>query len=184
MYDELSIIRAIQRKSDRTAADTLVRQYYDEIHGYMRTQTRNEEDALDLTQETFISMLRTIKLYDSKKGASFRTWLYKVATNKAVDFFRARSARITNTLPLEDVEIAEEMDFIDCIADKDLFEKIINSVNTLPAETQAIFRLRVFGDQTFPQIAESLHMPENSVKSKYHRLLAVLRKEFKNNDRE
>jgi len=54
LYDELSVIRAIQRKADRTAADTLVRRYYDEIHGFMRKQTRNEEDALDLTQEAFM----------------------------------------------------------------------------------------------------------------------------------
>ena len=184
MYDEQKIIRTIQRKADRAAADKLVRRYYDEIHGFMRKQTRNEEDALDLTQETFISVLRTIKGYDPKKGACFRTWLYRVAANKAVDFFRARSARITDTVPLEDMEIAEEGDLINRLADKLLLERILAVVNTLPTDAQTIFRLRVFADWTFPQIAESLGLPDSTVRSKYHRLVATLRKELPNDERE
>ena len=180
MYDEQGVIRAIQRKADRTAADTLVRRYYDEIHGFMRKQTRNDDDALDLTQETFTSMLRTIEGYDPKKGAGFRTWLYRIATNKAVDFFRARAVRISDTLPLDDAELIEETDFLNQISNKELLDRILSVVNTLPAETQSIFRMRVFGERTFPQIAESLRVPENSVKTKYHRLLNLLRKEFRN----
>jgi len=57
-------------------------------------------------------------------------------------------------------------------------EQVLAVVGTLPADTQAVFRLRIFGDWTFPQIAGALHLPENTVKSKYHRLLAMLRKEF------
>ena len=184
MYDENRTIRAVQRKADRAAADFLVRQYYDEILGFMRKQTRHPEDALDLTQETFISMLRTIKTYDPKRGAGFRTWLYRVAAHKAADFFRARAVRITDSVPLTEAEPAAEVDLIARLADKELCGRILNVVDAMPVETQAVFRLRVFGDCTFPQIAATLHMKENSVKSKYHRLLTLLRKEFEPDGRE
>lgn len=103
MNQEQRLILKIQRKGDRKAADCLIRLYYDEIFRFIRKQTSDEETALDLTQNIFISMLRTIAHYDPKK-AGFRTWLYKIATNKTVDYFRSRSKQPVKVLPLDEVE--------------------------------------------------------------------------------
>ena len=91
--DELRLIKKIQRNGDRAAADELVRHYYDEIYGFVRKQVSNADIALELTQEIFISMLKTIGLYDIKRGAGFRTWMYRIATNKVVIGF----AHVTTT---------------------------------------------------------------------------------------
>ena len=85
--DELRLIKLIQRKGDRAAADELIGRYYDEIYCFIKKQIGNADTALDLTQEIFVSCLRTISYYDPKKDASFKTWLYKIAANKAVDYF-------------------------------------------------------------------------------------------------
>jgi RNA polymerase sigma-70 factor (ECF subfamily) len=89
--NELRLIKRIVRHGDLAAADELIRSYYDEIYGLLRKQVSHPENAKDLTQEVFISMLRTIAGYGPKRGAGFRTWLYKIATNKVVDYFRSRS---------------------------------------------------------------------------------------------
>jgi RNA polymerase sigma-70 factor (ECF subfamily) len=73
--DDLRLIKQIRRNGDRAAADELIQRYYDEIYRFVRKQIREAETALDLTQEIFISCLRTIKYYDEKKNASFKTWL-------------------------------------------------------------------------------------------------------------
>ncbi len=65
--DELRLIKKIQRNGDRAAADKLVRYYYDEIYGFVRKQVPNLDIALELTQEIFISMLKTIGLLQYKK---------------------------------------------------------------------------------------------------------------------
>ena len=177
MSEEQRLIRKIQ-KGDRASADALVRKYYDEIFRFIRKQTINEDVALDLTQEIFISLLKSISRYDSKKGAGFRTWLYKIATDKTVDYFRSRAARATETLSLDEVEPIDESDFTKRIADKGFVEQICEYVGKFPPDTQKIFRLHIFGDYTFAEIAKGLQMTEGSVKSKYYRLLNKLRGEF------
>ena len=185
METELRLIRKIQKNGDRAAADTLVRMYYDEIYRYTRRQTSDGEAALDLTQEIFISLLKTISRYDPKKGASFRTWLYKIATDKSVDYFRSlmRAANHTETLPLDDVQPIDETGFTRRLEERDFTERVCAFVNTLPHDTQKIFRLHIFGAYTFAEIAEQMEVPESSVKSRYYRLLNTLRKEFASYDR-
>jgi len=175
---DIILIRRIQRRGDPGAADMLVRKYYDEILCFVGRQTVNEITALDLTQEIFISMLKTLKYYHPKKGAGFRTWLYRIAANKIVDYFRSRAALSRETLSLDDVEPVDKKDFILGIENREFAAKVCDYVNTLSADTQKIFRLHIWGQYTFAEIAESMHVPESSVKSKYYRLLHTLRREF------
>jgi RNA polymerase sigma-70 factor (ECF subfamily) len=134
---------------------------------------------MDLTQDIFISMLGTISRFDGKQ-AGFRTWLYKIATNKTVDYFRSRAVQISHILDTDELELPDETDFTRRIEQADLIDRVTRYVNALPAELQQIFRLKFYGECTFSQIAELLFMPESSVKSKYFRSLNTLRKEFRN----
>ncbi|MFD0960614.1 RNA polymerase sigma factor [Paenibacillus chungangensis] len=79
--DELRLIKKVRRNGDLAAADELVRYYYDEIHGFVKKQVSDAGTALDLTQDIFISMLRTIHHFDVKRSSGFRAWLYKIAIN-------------------------------------------------------------------------------------------------------
>lgn len=177
--DELRLIKRIQRHGDCDAADELIRLYYDAIHGFVKKQIRDADFALDLTQEIFISCLRTIAYYDPKKDASFKTWLYRIASNKVADYYRSRSFKETSkTLPIDEVETACESDFALKFENSDFAERVCAYVGGLPPDVQKVFMLHIFGEQPFKQIAETLGLPEGSVKSKYYRLMGLLRKEF------
>lgn len=177
--EELRLIKSIQRNGDLTAADELVRHYYDEIYGFVRKQMSDAEAALDLTQEIFISMLKTIGHYDVKRGAGFRTWLYRIASNKLVDWYRSRSYRTLNQwVPFDEEQPSDEVDFTQHFEDSECTERICDYVGELPPDTQRIFRLHVFARHTFAEIAVIVGLPEGSVKSKYYRLIHLLRKEF------
>ena len=177
--DELRLIKRIQRNGNRAAADELIRHYYDAIHGFVRKQISSSDFALDLTQEIFISCLRTIAHFDPKKDASFKTWIYKIASNKIVDYYRSRAYRETaKTLPIEEVEAACEPDFVLKFENSAFAEKVCAYIGGLPTGAQKIFMLHIFGGHTFAQIAEILGVPEGSVKSRYYRLVNLLRKEF------
>jgi RNA polymerase sigma-70 factor (ECF subfamily) len=175
------LIRKIRRNGDREAADRLVRMHYDEIFRFVRKQTASEDAAFDLTQDVFIGMLRTIAHYDPKK-AGFRTWLYKIATNKTVDHFRSRAANLVETLPIDEVEPVDETDFTRQIEDPDFAERVSAFLSALPGDTQRIFRLHIFGGYAFREIAEGLELPEGTVKTTYYRLIRILRKEFSDYD--
>ena len=71
-----------------------------------------------------------------------------------------------------------EEDFTTQIQNRDLLEQIEAYVSGLDPQTQAVFRLRLYGEQSFPEIAAALGEPEAAVKSRYYRLLGRLREEF------
>jgi RNA polymerase sigma factor (sigma-70 family) len=176
--EEMRLIRKVQRLGDRVAADALIRKHYDEIYRYIYKQTSDKHTAMDLTQNVFISMLRAIPNYDNRQ-ASFRTWLYRIATNKTIDYFRSRTTERKHILNIEDIDIPDETELIHQIEIKALLSQVQDYVNTLEVNLQQIFRLKFFGEYTFTQIAALMSMPESTVKSKYYRLLKTLREEFK-----
>ena len=64
------------------------------------------------------------------------------------------------------------------IQDRALLEEIESYVSALSPQVQAIFRLRVYGERSFPEIAAALGEKEAAVKTRYYRLMCQLRKEF------
>ena len=176
MKSEAALIREIQKRRSREAADILVRQYYREIYVYLCRQADNKEDAMDLAQECFIAALQSIGSYDSGKS-TFRTWLYRIATHKLIDHRRKNGAVL---LPLDEAgEVPDETDRLAGIADGDLIRRIEAFVSGFDEDAQMIFRLHIYDERSFREIAESLEMPEASVKTKYYRLQKRIREEFR-----
>lgn len=167
-------IRKIQHRQSAKEADLLVRAYYDEIYIYVYRQIGEKESSMDLTQEIFISTLRSIINYNKSKS-SFRTWLYRIATNKIIDYRRKYRPTI---IALDDVDLPDEFDFVQQSADRQLLKAIDTYVSTLDLHIQQVFRLRIYQNYTFPEIALELELPESTVKTQYHRLIQKLRKEF------
>ena len=76
------------------------------------------------------------------------------------------------------MELPAAEDFAAQIQDRALLEQIENYISGLEPSEQAVFRLRIYGEKTFPEIAAALDEPEAAVKSRYYRLMGRLRKEF------
>ena len=174
MEEEQKWIRDIQRRGSRQAADKLVRAYYDEMYRFAYRQLGHKEDALDLTQTIFLAVLRALPSFDGRK-ASFRTWMYRIAAHKAIDCRRKVQG---NILLLEETGTPDQTDFAAQIQDRDLLDRMEEYISRLDPDTQAVYRLRLYGERTFPEIAAVLGQPEAAVKTRYYRLMARLRKEF------
>lgn len=176
MREETKYIKRIKARSSESAANKLISLYYKEIYGYVYKQTLNNQLAMDLTQEVFISMLQSIHAFDEKK-ASFRTWLYKITTNRMVDFYRSKYYKQSNAIYMEDVEeFYTEDDFTTGLEYKQDVEAIINIVNRLDVMTQQIFRLKIFGESTFMEIASLLDVPVSTVKTRYYTMIKKVKK--------
>ena len=79
---------------------------------------------------------------------------------------------------MEELEVPWEEDFTTQIQNRALLEQIEAYVSGLEPQTQAVFRLRLYGEQSIPEIAAARDEPEAAVKSRYYRLLGRLREEF------
>ncbi|MEJ8545013.1 RNA polymerase sigma factor [Brevibacillus borstelensis] len=176
MDSEMRWIERIKNDASRSAANKLVSKYYKEMYAFIYKQTLDGELSLDLTQEIFISVLKSIKNYDSEK-ASFRTWLYKLASNRLIDFYRSRSYKDAKLVqPIEDYEFEDDQDMAVSLEYKEDFAKITALVNELDAASQHIVRLKLFGEYTFQEIAAIEKIPQSTVKTKYYGALKQIRK--------
>lgn len=171
----VELIRRVQRSGDRDAADRLVRFFYRDIFSFVYRQTAHQELSQDLTQEIFISVLRSLSNYDPGK-ASFRTWLYRIAANKLTDFFRSayhRRAQLQVDIDSVTFLVGDSMDEI--IQEKELKRQAVEALNSLPFSQQQILRLKFFGNATFDEIASALSLPLGTVKTNYYSALKKLR---------
>lgn len=173
-------IRRIKLFGSKKDADQLVRSYYDEIYIFVFRQINDTEKALDLTQDIFISMLQSISAY-KRQMASFRTWLYRIATNKVIDY---RKKYVPVAVDIEEIEAIEPYDFVETWMQGELLKKIEKYVCKYQVFIQQIFRLHIYGDYTFAEISRIVEMPEATVKTKYYRLMKDIRKEFADEYRE
>ena len=169
------LIRKIKR-ADRQAADQLISRYYDEIYVFVYRQIFDKQNAMDITQDVFVRMLRSLAGYDSSK-ASFRTWLYRIAASVLTDS-RRKDVRQPMQIDIDDVSITSDEDFEHRIEQRDFARRVLQILTTKEELSQQIFRMKIFADHTLSQIASALDMPESSVKSRYYRLLRELREEI------
>lgn len=151
---------------DRRALEVLLERHFDLVHAVCRRITGNPDDALDATQEALIAVTRHIARFDGR--ARFTTWLYRVATNAALDELRRRRRR---PVPSESVPDGQ----------RPAFEKGVEArldIDAALADLSPDFRaavvLRDLCDLEYDEIAEALDVPIGTVRSRIARGRAAL----------
>ncbi len=184
MDRDKKLIRKIKKKSDRDAANELISTYYKEVYAYVYKQVMDKELSMDLTQEIFINLLRSLNNYNEKK-ASFRTWLYKIATYRLVDYYRSKAYKNKDMLiSIEDIDLLDNEDLELVVEKKEDVERVISILNNLDILVQQIIRLKIFADYTFLEISKALNIPESTVKTKYYSTIRKIRKNFEEGEYE
>ncbi|HZN94218.1 MAG TPA: RNA polymerase sigma factor [Myxococcales bacterium] len=165
MTDEALMAKFIE--GDRGAFEVLFQRYSQPIHGYLLRMVGSEAQADDLTQATFLSVLRARERF--RAGAAFRPWLYAIATNAARDQHRRRR-------PEEPIEqAASEVE--EPLAHVDPFQReaVRGALARLPETQRVPIVLHRFEGLSFAEIAEVLGATETAVKVRAHRGYEKLR---------
>ena len=167
------LISRIVDDNDRDAASELINKYYNKVYKEIYMKVQDEELALDLTQETFISMLNGLKTFDYNK-ASFKTWLIKIADNKVIDHYRSRRHH-ENILTeiLEDYDEEDKTDVEKSVMGSMTLERIDNLLKKESSEDRDIFYMKARQGCTFDEISLKLNINCSTVKSRYY---AIVRK--------
>lgn len=178
MNQEQRWIRRIQKSAHEDSANQLVKQYYREIFAFVYKQVLEEQEALDLTQEICIRMLQSIGTYEAKK-ASFRTWLYRIATNHCTDYFRSKRYKTEQkTEYIEEQDFESEENLLDGITEREQMTELQALLAQWDEERQLIVRYKLFLGQSFREIADTLYVPESTVKTKYYKAIRTIRKQM------
>ena len=160
-------------KGDATAYRGLVERYEQRIYNVVYGMVRNQEDARDLAQDTFIKAYNNLHRF--RLESSFYTWLYRIAMNVCIDFHRRRKLRRTEEF---DEGIAargsdgtidpmhRKLDPGKDLERKQLREKIMAAMDELPEDQKQIIVLREIDGMSYKEIAEVLDIPEGTVMSR------------------
>ena len=146
---------------------------------YLYSRMGNAADAEDLTSQTFMTALENLsKLRDPLK---FTPWVFTIARNKALDFFRKSQRHPT-------ADYDEELGQIKAVrgelsqTDQDRLCDLERLISRLSLLEQEYLRLRIVADLPFAEIASILGEPETRIKKKYYRLLERLQAQMEKKD--
>src|SRR5574343_263794 len=87
-------------KENNNSFGQILEEYYDSIKIHVKNIIKNETDAEDLTNDIFIKVYNNLDQF--KPEYKFKAWLYKIATNSAIDFLRKKNIRNITNVQLED----------------------------------------------------------------------------------
>jgi RNA polymerase sigma-70 factor (ECF subfamily) len=167
--DETELLRRA-RNGDSRAFGALVERYQRRVMGVAMAVVHNQDDALELAQETFVRAYENIAKFESR--SSFSTWLYRIAANIAIDF-RRREGR---HLVLRGDEAENELshlpsklgDSFNEVARSELNQRINNALKELTPEHRAVILLREVEGLSYDEISEILQCPRGTVMSRLH----------------
>jgi len=145
--------------------DAVYRSYGRPVYAYLARLTGNPATAEELCQETFVRYLRHREDLRGGNG-TVGAWLYRVATNLAIDQGRRRTAG-----PLREEPAVEAPDAVEA---RDLDDRVRAEVARLPAELRAVFLLRAHHELPYARIAVVLDISERTAKERFRRAREIL----------
>ena len=169
------------KKGDEQAFEQLVGLYQNQIYKLALRYTNNEADAMDVTQEVFLKVYRSLPGF--KGDSALNTWIYRIAVNTALDLSRKKSRRSETGLYIYDdsgeeteCEIADENYSPQLLAEKsDIRAAVSEAVALLPDGQKQPLILRDINGLSYEQIASVLGLSAGTVKSRIFRARSNLR---------
>ena len=115
--EESNLIKKCQR-GDKEAFQLLISRYHPFVFKFLVKITNNEQTAEDITQETFLKVIRNIEKFDTAGQAKFSTYVISIAKNAYIDYLRKekkfmQNIPISENLNVEDVNIQVEDTVVD-----------------------------------------------------------------------
>src|SRR5581483_887537 len=185
MSDAEVMLRA--KAGDESAFEYLVQKYRRQMVSFMYRMSHNSAVAEDLAQEVFLRVYRSRANYEA--SAKFTTWLYRIATNLAVNHARdTRHERPENTVNLDqpDSETGQTPDVPDssmtveeAILRRERLAAIRQKVQALPERQKTAVLMHKYQQMDYKQIAEVLKLSESATKSLLFRAYETLRVQLK-----
>ena len=170
--DDQAVIARVQA-GDKDSFRMLVERYSHGVFRLAYRMTGNEQDAEEVVQESFLRAYRQLGRYESR--ASFGTWLYRIASNYALDFMRARRRNGERDEPLE--RLPAQGPAADRLAySGQVRRKIEEAMDLLSEQERAAFVLRHYEGQSIEEIGQALRLNANATKNSIFRAVQKLRR--------
>lgn len=176
MTDE-EVVKKIQR-GNKEEFGKIIGKYQGKLFGYIKNLTnQNNMEVEDLVEEALISAYKNLNGFETNK--KFSSWIYRIAHNKAIDFFKKKKLKISQIEEHEELigendKLLEEMD-------NEEKERVNAAVESLELKYKEVVLLYYFEEKSYEEISDILHISTSSVGVLLFRAKEKLKKILKNN---
>ena len=167
-HEETEMISRCQQ-GDQEALKEIYDKYHKKVYRIAYGVVRQREDALDIVQEVFIKLFRSIKNFQGR--SHFYTYLYRMVMNTAIDHARKLGKKFASSLdeegsfePSDGAEKGPERVFLQ----KELEERVKRAMDKLPAEQKAALIFRDMEGLSYQEMAEAMGCSIGTVMSRLH----------------
>lgn len=173
------IVRKI-RDGDEEAFKLFYREYFPRVYKYAYRRVKARELAEDLTEETFLKVLRSFKYFELKEGLTLDMWIYAIERNVVRDWFRKNAG--FEILPFEEKFENKLLPILQdpySSAENEVINDYIKeSLLELPAQYREVIELRFYRRKSIKSIALELNKSEGAVKVLQFRAIKALKEKI------
>jgi RNA polymerase sigma-70 factor, ECF subfamily len=168
------------KKGDKEAFGELYLHYLDSIYRYIFFRVnQNREVSEDLTQTVFFKAWQGIHTFTSERG-NFRAWLYRIAHNSVIDYYKIAKAASPVTEEIMDSKTLEDLE--DQFDNEIRVATILQAMKMLTDEQQTVITMKFIDGFSHTEIADILDKQEDAVRAMQYRALQRLRKLLHNHE--
>ncbi len=156
---------------DQAAWETIVRLYWRKVFNVAYKFVGRHDMAEDLTQDVFLKLYKSLDTFDRR--ANFQTWLISVSRNLCIDHYRSvRKERETISRDVDAADLSPVSTDLPADTRLERADRVVmlrQALDKLAPTLRTAVMLRDIQELTYQEIADTLHLPEGTVKSRINR---------------
>ena len=168
-----------------TSLETLIKKHKQRLYGFIYSKVQDRDITEDVFQDTFIKVIRTLKLGNYNEEGKFLPWVMRISHNLIIDHFR-KSNRMRSFNNTDEFDIFSVISDGSLNVEKQLIKEQILSdvrelVKELPKEQKEVLVMRMYKDMSFKEISENTGVSINTALGRMRYALINLRKIIEKN---
>lgn len=170
---------------NKSSFEELMKKYNKKIYGFIYRMVRDNEVAIELTQDFFIKIFNVVAKYNFEY--KFSTWAYRICYNLVIDYVRKHQTYIDS---LDDDNISQKQmlesdnyvseDGFNILEKEELRNYIWKAVDSIPVKYKELILLRYLQGLKYDEIADITELPVGTVKNRIFKAKELLKKEIEN----
>jgi RNA polymerase sigma-70 factor (ECF subfamily) len=166
-------------QQDLAAFQDLFKYYFPKVYAYVNYRVARVQDAEDIVANTFLKATERLSEFDWRGDGSFAAWLFRIAHDLVIDFYR-QDRKTATSVSLDELPNIKSNTLLpdDTVMQKEKFKSLRKLISTLSPRRQEIITLKFFGGLRNKEIADLLRLDERTVASHLCRGLEDLHQRY------
>lgn len=150
----------------RQAFSMIVSTYSRRIYWHVRRMVNDHEDSNDLVQNIFVKVWENLGRF--RGDAKLYTWIYRIASNEALNFLAQRKRRATLSLTDHEDQLATKSVHGNDPGGEEISQRLDQAIHMLPEKQKLVFNLKYFEEMPYNEMAEVTGTSVGALKASYH----------------